>query len=75
MWTKIKKLDQKHTIKNLQELHHCSQTKNKPPTIPLQSTFQPGPDTQDKQSTLLEHNQVPQELKINFPHCYETSLI
>ena len=61
LWTKIKLLYQNDTINNLQELHHNSQTKNELPTIPPQSSFQPGPDTQNKQSIVQEDTQVPQE--------------
>ena len=55
------KSDQKDTVNNLQELHHHSQTMNEVLTIPPQSSFQPGPDTQNKQSILLENPQVLQE--------------
>ena len=52
-WTKIKKLDQKDITNNLQELHNHLQNKNEHLTTPPESSFQPGSDTQNKQSVLL----------------------
>ena len=61
-WTKLKKLNQKDTINSLQELHHPLQTKNEFPNIPLQSSFQHGPDDQNNQSIQLEDSPVPLEV-------------
>ena len=45
----------------MQEWHHHSQTKTELQIIPQESSFQPGPDNQNKQSILLENAKVPQE--------------
>ena len=59
-WTKLEKLNIKDT-NNRQELCHHSHTSNELLAISTQSSSQPKPDNQSKQSGLLEDAQVPQE--------------
>ena len=60
LWTTIENLS-KNTIKNLKEIHQCSQNNNELPTMPLQSSFQSELSIQSRQSVILEDAQVPQE--------------
>ena len=53
--------------KKITRTHHHEQTNNELPAIPLQSSFQPEPDNQDKQSLLLEDAQVLQKVWDQLP--------
>ena len=59
----------KNTIANIEELSQCLL-----PTIPLQSSFQPEPSICNRQSVILEDDQVPHEDQDKLASLLQTKL-